>query len=1304
MRWRKTIGWTLAVLGIFIVTGIAGGLLFLRTESFQRLAIRTIVKDVNESTGGRTEIRNLDFQLSNLTAHLYDITVHGGEAAGQRPLLHVDKLTVGLKILSVLRREVNLRELSIEHPVVNMLIDRDGKSNLPQSPRKQNSGNTSAFDLAVGHVLLTNGEINYNDATIPLDADLHGLKAEIRFEPVETRYRGSISYKSGRLRYANEPVFAHSLDAKFAATPARLSLESATLKVGASAISLLADISNYGNPVIDGHYDVRVHTQDFSALLQPAKSAGDVSLSGSIHYEGVGNRPMLQSVSINGDMASSELAASSPQGRIDLRRLQGHYQLANGTFHARGVIFETLGGRVSSDIEVQHLDTTPAARVQATLKGISLQAAQQALRTAEVKRVSLDGKVDGEAEASWAGSINNLRARADLTLKSGNIGGTQPPPTTVPVDGAIHATYDGQRNVITFRETTLRIPSTTVAAQGELSNRSRLQIQANTTDLHQAALLFSAVSGGQPVPVEIAGSASADVVLRGSLQKPQLSGQFGAQNLQVQGSQWSSAKFDVEASPSQVSLQDAVLVSASRGRASMSAKVSLRNWSYVASNPIEVSLSVQRMSIADLERLANVHYPVSGDLSADITVHGTQLNPIGKGTARIDNARAYDEPIQHLIAEFHADKSSMTSTLELNLPAGTANATVSYLPQTKGYEARLSAPSIALQKLQMVQAKNLGLAGTLAISVNGAGTLDNPQLTASVDLPELKIRDKSISQIKGRVQVANQRAELTVDSQVAQASVHSKADISLSGNYNAEATIDTTGVPLEPLLAMFLPSLPQGFQGETELHATLKGPLKDQSKIEAHLTIPILKASYQALEIGAASPIHVDYADSVVTLQPAEIRGTATSLRMQGSIPFGGSTTPSLTAQGSVDVRILKIIDPDVQSSGTLALNIRASGTTKDPAVQGQVHLQDIAVTTPTAPLGVQKLNGTLDIVNNSLQISTLTGEVGGGRISVGGSVSYKPNLEFNVTLHSSDVRLRYPDGLRTVLDSNLVLSGTKEASTLNGRVLIDTLSFTSDFDLAKFSDQFGGSSVPAQPGLADNVKLAIGVQSKSNLSATSSQVSVEGQVNLQVIGTAANPVIVGRTDLTAGELFYRNVRYQLQRGIITFDNPVETEPVLNVSVATTVEQYNLTLTLRGPFDKLTTSYTSDPPLATADIINLIANGKTTQEANAAGQSTDSMIASQVASQVTGGIQHLAGISSLQIDPLLGGNNQNPSARVALQQRVTKNFLFTFSTDLSEPGSEIVQGDYQINKRWSVSVTRDEVGGVSVDGKYHTKF
>ncbi len=194
MRWEKIIGWTVAILGILIVFGVVGGFFFLRTGSFQRMAIRTIVQDVNEATGGRAEIGSLDFQLSALTAHLCNITVHGTEAAGEPPLLQVDELTVGLKIQSVLQRKVTLSELAVEHPVARVRVDRNGKSNLPQAPRKQSGSSTSVFDLAVGHVGLSNGQVHYNDRSIPVDADLYGLKTEIRFEPIGTVYRGTISY------------------------------------------------------------------------------------------------------------------------------------------------------------------------------------------------------------------------------------------------------------------------------------------------------------------------------------------------------------------------------------------------------------------------------------------------------------------------------------------------------------------------------------------------------------------------------------------------------------------------------------------------------------------------------------------------------------------------------------------------------------------------------------------------------------------------------------------------------------------------------------------------------------------------------------------------------------------------------------------------------------------------------------------------------------------------------------------------------------------------------------------------------
>jgi len=1305
MRWRRNIGWTAAVLGALLVAATASGYLYLRSHIFQEYALRKIVEAASEATGARAEIRAFDFQLSTLTAHLYNITLHGTEHPGQPPLLQIDKLTVGLTIQAWARRKVTLSELIVDHPVAHLAIDRKGNSNIPQAPPSQSNSHTSVFDLAIGHVRVADGEIDYNDRKTPLDADLYNLGTEIRFDSVAARYSGKISYDNGHVRYARYSPLPHSLNARFNATPSALSLESVEFKVGSSAISLRAALTDYSNPAIEGNYDIRLHAPDFAAMTASVTPTGDVSLTGTLHYRGASDQPLLRAISIDGRIASEAVAAASSGARLDLRRLRGEYQLTNGELHAHNIEAELLGGQVSVDAQIKHLDRTPVSRVRTVLRSISMQAAQQAIHRSELKSVELAGKLDGAVVIDLTGSgMNTLRATSDLSLRSTASVKTTPSRQVLPVDGSIHASYDGGQDIISFRQTMLRVSSTTLAMQGEISKHSNLQVQANAGDLHQLVVLASALSGGPSTNIEISGAAELNADVQGSIQQPELTGQLSAHNLQVQGSRWSSAQFKLRASPSQIVLENGSLVNAHQGKASFNAKVELRNWSYVPSDQIALGISAQRMSVTDLQHLANQQYPVSGDLSADISFHGSQLDPAGSGSVRIVNARVYDEPLHSLETKFHAERGSIVSTMDVSLPAGSATASLTYTPKTKAYDFRVNAPSVVLQKLSMVQAKNLPLTGTLSASASGQGTLDNPQLTAVMELPQLQLRQNSISQLKAELRVANRRADLALSSEVAQTSLGMRAQVNLTGDYYAEATIDTGNVALDPVLAMYLPSVPEGFQGETELHATLKGPLKNKSQVEAHLTIPRLNASYQSLQIGAAGPIRVDYSHSVVTLQPAEIRGTGTSVRIQGNIPLEGGTAPNLSAQGAIDLHVLRILAPDLRSAGTVSLDIHTSGSANSPAVHGQVQVQDVALMTPSAPLGIDRLNGTLDIGNDKVQISRLTGEIGGGQVAVGGSIAYRPGLQFDVAVDSKSVRLRYPQGLRALLDGNISFKGTTQASMLNGRVLVDSLSFTPDFDLAKFGDQFGGSTPPAQPGFADSVKLAIAVQTKDNLSATSSQVSIDGQANLQVTGTAANRVIIGRTNLTSGELFYRNVRYQLQNGIITFDNPLETQPVLNVSVTTTVEQYNLTLTLKGPFDKLTTSYVSDPPLSTADIINLIARGKTVQEANASSQSTDSMIASQAASQASGSLQKLAGISSLQIDPVLGGNNQNPSARVAIQQRVTKNFLFTFSTDVSQPGAETVGGDYQINKRWSVSASRNPLGGISVDGRYHTKF
>lgn len=1296
MRWKRTIGWTVAGIAILIVVAVAGG--YLKSNGFQKFAISKIVNKAYLSTGAQTEIGGMKFDLWTLTVNLYDITVHGTEPPGEAPLLHAGRLTVRLKILSILHHEIALRELQLVDPVGHVEVGRDGKSNLPIPPPHASSAHADVFALGIEHAQLINGELFYNDRKIPLAADLYDLGVNVNSEASAKRYAGNLSYRNGHVRYAEYSALPHDLKLKFTATPEHLDINQAMLEIGSSRLAVEGQISNYSHPIADGDYRILIHTQDFTKFATAAKPAGGVSFEGNFHYQPMAGDSFLRDVSVDGELASSALTATASGKRLELTQLKGAYRLAGGNLQLQNLSLDSMGGLITADAVVKHLDSIPDSFVRASLYRISFRELQGAAGH-QVQPVSLSGTVGGTVEASWTGKFAGLRADSDLTVSAvaGDRGGASG--AEVPVNGAIHLSYDGPQQKVTLRDTVLKIPAATLMAQGAISKNSRLQLVIVANDLHQLASLASSFLPAQQPPPAISGSANVNVIVQGAINNPTITAQVDAEHLAIEGSQWKSAKLSLEASSSKIHIKNATLINSQQGQATLEGSVGLQHWKYQDVSPIQAHLQVQKLQITELEALAKAHYPIRGELSVNATLRGSQLQPSGSGTATIVNGEVQGEPLRSVSADFHAENGSIRSTLQVSTEAGAVTGNISYAPKTKAYSLQLDAPSLVLQKLRTIQERDLALTGTMRLTASGKGTVDNPELTASLQFPHLEMRQTSISGLDAEMHVQQHRADLKLSSQIAEIPVRAQASVLLTGNYEANAIVDTGTIPLGPLLAAYSPSVPEGFQGEAEVHAALQGPLKEKSRIEAHLSVPVLKASYQSLNVGISEPLRLDYANSVLTLQPAEILGTDTSLRAQGRIPISGSSLPSFTAQGKINARILQIFEPSVQSSGVVVLDVRSVGT----AIKGQLNLQNVAMITEEAPVGVEKLNGTVDIANDHLQIANMTAQIGGGPVSVGGSITYRPKLQINLTMQGRSMRLLYPTGLRSSVDANLTFNGTTQSSLLSGRVLINSLSFTPDFDLSTFAGQFGTGGTLSQPGFADTVKLAIRLQSQQNLNAVSSQVSIAGQVALQVGGTAGNPVITGRTTFTSGELFYRNVRYELQRGVITFDNPNETEPVLNVTVTTIIEQYNLTLTLRGPVNKLTTSYVSDPALATADIINLIARGQTTEEQAAASQSTDSMIASQVASQLTGRIQKLAGISSLQIDPTLGGN-QNPSARVTIQQRVSKNLLFSFSTDVTQPGSEIVQGDYQINKQWSVTVERDQIGGVSIDGRYHTKF
>ena len=244
---------------------------------------------------------------------------------------------------------------------------------------------------------------------------------------------------------------------------------------------------------------------------------------------------------------------------------------------------------------------------------------------------------------------------------------------------------------------------------------------------------------------------------------------------------------------------------------------------------------------------------------------------------RLAQGKVYGQPLQQFSVQFEGNGDAINSLLNVSTPAGSAKANLMFNPKSKGYEVHLDAPGVKLAQLQPVQERNLGVAGVLSATVSGRGTLDNPQLTATVQIPQLQMRQASVSGMKANLNVANHRAQLGLDSEVAQTFVQARGTMDLTDGYYTRATLDTKGMPIEGLLALYAPAKSNGPRGILEVHASAEGPLNDKTRMQAQVVIPTFKADYQGLQIGNTRPIRVRYANSLITLDPAEIAGTDTA-------------------------------------------------------------------------------------------------------------------------------------------------------------------------------------------------------------------------------------------------------------------------------------------------------------------------------------------------------------------------------------------------------------------------------------------
>jgi translocation and assembly module TamB len=240
-----------------------------------------------------------------------------------------------------------------------------------------------------------------------------------------------------------------------------------------------------------------------------------------------------------------------------------------------------------------------------------------------------------------------------------------------------------------------------------------------------------------------------------------------------------------------------------------------------------------------------------------------------------------------------------------------------------------------------------------------------------------------------------------------------------------------------------------------------------------------------------------------------------------------------------------------------------------------------------------------------------------------------------------------------------------------------------------------------------NNLKLDVHVTSTPELQVQTASAKLTGDVDLRVRGTGTHPAVLGRVNITQGQVSFNGTKYQLQRGDVTFTNPVSIEPIFDLEAVARVRDYDITLGFHGPIDKLSTTYSSDPPLPTTDIIALLAVGRTREESaillsqtteNYAQSTSNAILGEALNQTVSNRLEKLFGVSRIKIDPEAGGaENNTAGTRVSVEQQVSNNLTLTYITSVSQAQQQIIQAEYYITKNLSIIAVRDQNGVLGID-------
>ena len=855
----------IAAIAGLVLLAVALSVGYFNSVWFRERMRQKLVFALQSVTGGAVEIGSFHWRLSRLELAVDDITIHGLEAAGEQPYVHVGHLRARLEVLSIVRREIALRELSLRHPIFHIVVYPDGHTNQPPLPiaGKQNAIR-ALFDLSMERLEIDDGWLQWNELPIPLNFSADDCSLRMIYARNPDRYDAKVHVGQLKLLTAGQQLPLAQGQAEFSLYTDHLTINSLEVSAGHSLLEASGRLTNWNDPVLTALYKVAVDTSEATAMLASAPASplrqfhqGELEVTGTGEFS-------RRSFTTSGKTTFKGVAWTA--GPLTIGNLTGglDFSATPESLTVPHLFASALGGFVTGQTEIKHWlaasPRPPTTHADRANGGAEAQGtANFALRALSVKSISasfpkpaeellnLNGRVGGTVVIAWRGSPEKTNARLVLDAA--------PPPLIasgeIPLSGHLEATYSGSKRSFEIATLSAQSKATRLQASGNLGGiDSRLRFTIDTGNLGEIQPILSQLPLlPKTLPLELAGTASISGAASGTLSALQIAGHVELHDFTTAISRgreqpppvpiaqpkrasrrlaalhlskvattvpadkpaalrlhWDEAQADVSYSPQLISVRHAKL---RRGPAEIDweGSASLREGQVVDSSQIQGHLQIHAGELVDLQSIFGTNYPIQGRLDTELQMDGSRQQLNGSGHLALASVVAYGYPMPSAAADLQFQGSSFKLQ---NLVAandwGKVTGGGEYDFSSRQFSFLLQGAKLQLERVRQLQARRLHVQGALGFEAQGSGTAEAPVVNAALHLRELAVNGDRLGDFNAIAVTHGADLMLTARSAFHKAALALDGNIRLRGEMPMQAKLVADNLVLDALIKSYFPA------------------------------------------------------------------------------------------------------------------------------------------------------------------------------------------------------------------------------------------------------------------------------------------------------------------------------------------------------------------------------------------------------------------------------------------------------------------------------------------------------------------